>query len=59
MKNEEEGEEYIEVVELLVNIVVGILFLYMIKLKGSVNGEDVVVLIDSGVMYNFILESLV
>lgn len=45
--------------ELSINTVVGISSPHTIKLRGSVNGEDVVVLIDSGATHNFISESLV
>lgn len=47
------------IVELSINSVVGLLNLDTMKLKGKINGEVVIVLIDCGAKHNFISKKLV
>lgn len=48
-----------ETVQLLMNSVVGLLNLGMMKLIGKLGDQDVVVLIDSRAMHNFIAQQVV
>lgn len=48
-----------EVIELYINSVVGLTPPQTIKIRGKIEGQEVVVLIDSGASHNFIASELV
>ena len=61
-ENSRETEDTIkmgEVVELSLNSVVGLTPPLTMKIKGEIDGQEVVVLIDSGASHNFIAAELV
>ena len=51
--------EVTETIELSLNSVVGFMTPNMMKLKGTINGKEVIVLIDCGATHNFIRTNLV
>ena len=51
--------EVVETIELSLNSVVGLTTSGMMKLKGMINGKEVIVLIDCGATHNFIGTNLV
>ncbi|XP_013615209.1 uncharacterized protein LOC106428065 [Brassica napus] len=55
---EEEDEVEAVVAEVSINSVVGLSSSRTMKLKGELNGEEVIVLIDSGASHNFVSEKL-